>query len=46
MQLLLTDDALLERLRGEALLRDFGSWDDYARDVWRFLTEEDIVPTS
>lgn len=40
MRRLLTDDELLERLRAEARVRNFGSWDDYARDVWDFFTEE------
>jgi FkbM family methyltransferase len=34
---LLTDDELLERLRVEARARDFGSWDEYAKDVWSFF---------
>ena len=37
MRQLLTDGDLLERLRTEALGRDLGTWDDYARDVWSFL---------
>lgn len=42
MRTLLTDDELLERLRREARARDFGSWDDYARDVWDFLVREEL----
>ena len=44
MRQLLTDDELYERLRREALARDFGSWDDYARDVWDFFTGDPAVP--
>lgn len=40
MRRLLTDDDLYDRLRREALARDLGNWDDYARDVWSFLTGE------
>jgi glycosyltransferase involved in cell wall biosynthesis len=40
MRRLLTDDALLERLRRESRTRDLGTWDDYARDVWEFFTRE------
>lgn len=39
MRQVLTNDELYERLRREALARDFGSWDDYARDVWDFFTQ-------
>jgi FkbM family methyltransferase len=44
MRQLLTDDELYERLRREALARDFGSWDDYARDVWDFFTRDPAAP--
>lgn len=39
MRRLLTDDELVERLRREARRRDLGSWDEYAHDVWVFLTQ-------
>ena len=44
MRQLLTDDELYGRLRREALARDFGSWDDYARDVWEFFTGDPAAP--
>jgi glycosyltransferase involved in cell wall biosynthesis len=37
MQRLLTDDALIERLRTEAGQRPPRTWEDYAREVWREL---------
>ncbi len=41
MELLLTDDAELERLRAEAVLRQRDSWDDYAAAVWDHLVNDD-----
>ncbi len=38
MRRLLTDDDLVEALHREARARDLGNWDDYARDVWEYLT--------
>lgn len=38
MRRLLTDDELVARLRREARGRDLGTWDDYARNVWEYLT--------
>lgn len=35
---LVTDDALRERLKGEARNRPERTWDDYAADLWDFLT--------
>lgn len=40
MRRLLENDELVERLRSEARARDFGSWDDYAREVWRFFVDD------
>ncbi|MEZ3159108.1 glycosyltransferase family 1 protein [Microbacterium sp. BWT-B31] len=37
MRLLLTDDALLQRLRAEAAARSLRTWDDYATDLWEQL---------
>ena len=34
MRLLLTDDVVLERLRGEARSREVKSWEQYAAEVW------------
>jgi glycosyltransferase involved in cell wall biosynthesis len=34
---LLEDDDLLHRLEDEAAARSWGSWDDYAAQVWRHL---------
>ena len=39
MHRLLTDDALVDELRRQARAQDFGSWDDYAKAVWDYLTE-------
>jgi len=39
MRRLLTDDDELERLRAEVASRRFGSWDDYAQQVWAFLVD-------
>lgn len=39
MRRLLTDDDELERLRAEVASRRFGSWDDYAQQVWTFLVD-------
>jgi len=39
MDELLTDDALIERLRAEALERPRRTWDDYARELWATATE-------
>lgn len=38
MRALLTDDALLDRLRGEAARRTLRTWDSYAAEVWELLT--------
>ncbi len=46
MRRLLTDDELLERLRDEARSRDFGTWDQYAHDVWSFLVGEELAAVS
>lgn len=35
---LVTDPAELERLRAEAAARPVRTWDDYARDLWAFVT--------
>ena len=40
MRRLLTDDALVDDLRTEARRRDLGNWNDYARGLWEFFTEE------
>lgn len=40
MRRLLTDDALLQRLRVEAAARPLRTWDDYATDLWDKL----VVP--
>jgi glycosyltransferase involved in cell wall biosynthesis len=40
MRRLLTDDALADDLRREARRRDLGNWNDYARGLWEFFTEE------
>ena len=40
MRRLLTDDALVDHLRTEARRRDLGNWNDYARGLWEFFTEE------
>ncbi|WP_214468393.1 glycosyltransferase family 4 protein [Microbacterium flavescens] len=40
MRLLLTDDALIQRLRAEAAARSPRTWDDYATDLW----DELVVP--
>lgn len=34
MRILLTDDALLQKLRSQALARPVRTWDDYARELW------------
>lgn len=39
MRRLLTDDDEIERLRAEVAARRFGSWDDYAQQVWTFLVD-------
>lgn len=39
MRLLLTDNALLERLRAEAVARPPRTWDDYATELWDELVE-------
>jgi FkbM family methyltransferase len=39
MELLLSDDVELERLRTEAKERDLGSWEKYAGAVWQHLVE-------
>jgi glycosyltransferase involved in cell wall biosynthesis len=41
MRQLLTDDALVSRLRTEAAARPKSSWDDYADRLWRALVAED-----
>lgn len=46
MRLLLTDDELLGRLRAEARARDFGSWDQYAREVFSYLVGEELEPVA
>jgi FkbM family methyltransferase len=46
MRHLLTDDALLDRLRREARSRNLGSWDQYAREVWSFLIGEKLDSSS
>lgn len=38
---LMTDPAERERLRAEAAARPGRTWDDYARDLWAFVTGED-----
>ena len=40
MRELLTDDALLERLRGEASRRDNSSWAEYAAELWDFVATD------
>jgi len=40
MRELLTDDALLERLRTEALRRDNSSWAEYAATLWDFVAAD------
>jgi glycosyltransferase involved in cell wall biosynthesis len=40
----LTDDALLEKLRAEAVARSPRSWDDYARDLWQALSAPAPAP--
>ena len=44
MAALLTDGALLKRLRQEAARREPRTWDDYAEQVWRFLVDDDGAP--
>ena len=36
---MVTDDALVDRLRAEALARPVRTWDDYARELWDALVE-------
>jgi glycosyltransferase involved in cell wall biosynthesis len=40
MRRLLTDDALVARLRDEAARRPPRTWDDYARELWDALLPE------
>lgn len=40
MRRLLTDDVLLDDLQRQARARRFGSWNEYAKTVWGYLTEE------
>ncbi len=39
MRALLSDDVLLERLRREAASRPIRTWDAYADEVWKVLTD-------
>jgi glycosyltransferase involved in cell wall biosynthesis len=39
MRELLHDDALIERLRAQALARPKKTWDDYSRELWSVLIE-------
>lgn len=39
MRTLLTDDVELDRLRGEAATRPLRTWDDYAAQTWKALTD-------
>jgi glycosyltransferase involved in cell wall biosynthesis len=44
MRRLLTDDALVARLRDEAARRPPRTWDDYARELWDALLPEFLLP--
>ena len=39
MRTLLTDDDELDRLRSEAATRPLRTWDDYAAQTWKALTD-------
>ena len=46
MRTLLVDDAMLERLRAEAVDRPSRTWDDYASEVWDVLIADSRARTS